>query len=27
MLEDALTDHDLVHHQTASIIVKHITLD
>jgi hypothetical protein len=26
MLEDALTDHDLVHHQTASIIVKHIAL-
>ena len=26
MLEDALTDRDLVHRQTASTIVKHITL-
>ena len=26
MLEDALTDHDFVHCQTASIIVKHITV-
>jgi splicing factor 3B subunit 1 len=26
MLEDALTDYDLVHRQTASVIVKHIAL-
>ena len=26
MLEDALTDHDLVHQQMASTIVKHLTL-
>ena len=26
MLEDALTDRDLVHRQTASVIMKHITL-
>jgi len=26
MLEDALTDRDLVHRQTASVIVKHIAL-
>jgi splicing factor 3B subunit 1 len=27
MLEDALTDRDLVHRQAASVIVKHIALD
>jgi splicing factor 3B subunit 1 len=27
MLEDALTDHDLVHHQTTSMIMKHLALD
>ena len=26
MLEDALTDHDLIHRQTASTIVKHLAL-
>jgi hypothetical protein len=26
MLEDALTDRDLVHSQTASVIVRHIAL-
>lgn len=26
MLEDALTDRDLVHRQTASVIVKHLAL-
>jgi hypothetical protein len=26
MLEDALTDHDLVHRQTASVIMKHVAL-
>jgi hypothetical protein len=26
MLEDALTDHNLVHRQTASVVVKHIVL-
>jgi splicing factor 3B subunit 1 len=26
MLEDALTDHDLVHRQTASTIVRHLAL-